>query len=99
MMLVLFVLAAGPVVEPWDFETRLKAVEDRVSALEARSGVVAQPVAFPEPMAQPVIQYAPQPTYYQAPPMQFYAPQPMFRPMFRGGFMRGGRSCGPGGCG
>jgi hypothetical protein len=84
-----------------DLDYRLKKVESRLDALETKLGVVAtQPVAFPEPMAQPVIQYAPQPTYYQAPPMQFYAPPPAFRPM-RGGFFRrgGGSVCVGGNCG
>jgi hypothetical protein len=101
-MLTLIVLAVAQAPQAPPLEARVAILEQMARNQEARiaklEGVQphVQSVAFPEPMAQPV-QYAPQPTYYQAPPMQFYAP--VFRPM-RGGFFRrgGGSVCGPGGC-
>jgi hypothetical protein len=71
MLFVLAALAADPIVEPWDFESRLKVLESRVAALESRSASFPAPAAVatpqPSPVTQPITASEFSPTWHYPP--------------------------------
>lgn len=100
-LIALALVAADPVVEPWDLTSRVSVLEKEVAELKRKVAlcpcITNAEAAHSVVQSTPVVQQAAPVVQYQQPQVVYYsAPQQYAAPMY---YSEGGGSCANGQCG